>query len=522
MRFSQIEIEFENSEITKRNEMQKLEIENEMLEQKLRSIDDVLKHWEEQRIGWIKRYEDEWANHLQTICQFNNLKVEMEDVKVQKEKLESDIRELDKSNRQQLEVATEKTKEYEELVQINEKLKVQLEGSKEAFINIEHHHKDYIIKMKREHRKTMTSIDNIYNMVGMEYEDLYVKTHKLYTENLDNMTIIRNLKEQSKGYKDQARKFKDSLAEQNSKLEVSKKFIEEFRKENITLEENLEKKKKEFEDLNMKIKILIQDKDSMRKDFLERIQKVEIVVESVQTESKDQESTESEKSNTSDEEVETLENNEKKCQTLTWFKKSKAVQTNESMLKASNKINWNRSDKAGGRAVSSSKTINSQASNQNLLSNNLDLIQAENYYIPEEKYSDNISNRNRTRNRKYTIEELDDDTRKEYTPNVNRDSMFPNLKRPARNSSYFKATTFLSPTPKASEKSLLNMNPKHLAHVELSEGKDLKLKAIYNEVKKSGFANKKNLKEYASGMPKITQIKSSTVLKVSKDFIKIL
>ena len=194
-------------------------------------------------MSWIKRYEDEYSNHLQTICILNNLKVELEDVKVERDKLESNIREMDRQNRHQLESAVEKEVEYEELAKINEKLRVQLEGSKDAFNNIEHHHKDYIIKMKKEHRKTMTSIDNIYNMAGMEYEDLLVKTHKLYTENLDSMSAIRNLKEQNKSYKDQNRKLKDSLAEQNSKLEVSKKFIEEFRTENLTLEEEIEKKK---------------------------------------------------------------------------------------------------------------------------------------------------------------------------------------------------------------------------------------------------------------------------------------
>lgn len=243
IRFSQIEIEFENSEITKRNEIKKYEIDNEMLEEKLRNKDEVLRRWEDQRADWVKRYEEEWANHLQTICQFNNLKVEYEDVKVQKEKLESDIKVLDKSSRHQLEIAAQKNEQYEELVQINEKLRVQLGGSKDAFVNIEHHHKNYIIKMKKEHRKTMTSIDNIYNMVGMEYEDLYVKAHNLYTENLDNVTIIKNLREQSKSHKEQARRFKDSLAEQTSKLEVSKKYMEEFRQENISLEETLEKKK---------------------------------------------------------------------------------------------------------------------------------------------------------------------------------------------------------------------------------------------------------------------------------------
>lgn len=198
------------------------------------------------------------------------------------------------------------------------------------------------------------------------------------------------------------------------------------------------------------------------------------------------------------------------------MKKSKAVQTNESLLKVTNKIRPNRSQLCGDRAASSSKTIDSQISNQALFSNNLDLIHAEDYLIAEEKYSDNMTQKGRTRKRKYTIGELDDSTRKEYTPSANRESMFPKLNKQTRNSSYFKATTFLSPAPKLSEKSLLNMNPKHLPQVELSEDKNSKLKSIYNEIKKSGFA-KKNLKDYASGIAKITQVKSSAVLKASSN-----
>ena len=264
----------------------------------------------------------------------------------------------------------------------------------------------------------------------------------------------------------------------------------------------------------MKVKVLTHDKDALRSDFLKKLDKVEIVVESVQTESKEKESTETENSINSDDEVEVWDNNEKKIQTITWVWRSKAVQTEESLLKLRTKINSrNRSERGNNREDSSCKTINSQISIQNTNNNNLDLIQAEDYFIPEEKYSEHNNGNNRSRKRKYTIENIEDGNNRDSTPNIHKNGMFPKLINQSRdNVSHIDgANTFMSPRTKFSQKSLLYMNPKNLAQIELSEDKTSKLNAIYNENKKSGFAKNQNNDQ---GISKFVQTKSSAVLKV--------
>ena len=220
------------------------------------------------------------------------MKVEIEDLKADKAKLESDIKEMDKLNKIHSENLIKREQENEELVKTNEKLRVQLEGSKDALKNIEYHHKEYILKLKTDHRKAMGNIDGLYNRWGMEYEDLYMKMHKLYVENIDNTAIIISYKELLKHQKDQTRKNKDLLVEQTSKFDLSKKYIEEFREENVKLENIIELNKKEIDILNNKITILSQDKEDFRKEILRLSGKVEIVVEASIEESKEKESSE--------------------------------------------------------------------------------------------------------------------------------------------------------------------------------------------------------------------------------------
>ena len=135
---------------------------------------------------------------------------------------------MDKLNKKNAENLEKREQENEELTKSNEKLRVQLEGAKDALTNIEIHHKDYIIKLKKDHKKEMANVDGVYNRAGMEYEDLFVKAHKFYNDNIDNTAAIKNLKEQLKSQKDQTRRQKDLLAEQNSKLELSKKYDLKF------------------------------------------------------------------------------------------------------------------------------------------------------------------------------------------------------------------------------------------------------------------------------------------------------
>lgn len=221
-RFNEIEVEFESWEITRKNEVRKCETERELVEEKLKLKEDIIRRIEEQRQAWIKRYDEEHESSLYTLCQLNNLKVEIEDLKAEKAKLESDIKEIDKINKKNAENLEKRADENEELTKINEKLRVQLEGAKDALYNIEIHHKDYITKLKKDHRKEMANVDGVYNRAGMEYEDLFVKTCKYYNDSIDSMVAIKNLKEQLKSQKDQTRRQKDILAEQNSKLELSK------------------------------------------------------------------------------------------------------------------------------------------------------------------------------------------------------------------------------------------------------------------------------------------------------------
>lgn len=159
---------------------------------------------------------------------------------------------MDKIYKNVIQISKEKQTSYDEVLKQNEKLRIQLEGAKEANKNLEYHHKDYIIKMKKEHRKTLSSIDNIYNQNGMEYEDLYTQFHRLHQDNADNMGIIVTLKTQIKGYKDQLRRAKEDNAEFAAKYDVSKKHIEDLRNEHQQLESEVQRKNKDILELTNK------------------------------------------------------------------------------------------------------------------------------------------------------------------------------------------------------------------------------------------------------------------------------
>lgn len=303
----------------KQKEIRKLEVE------KLKSKEDILAHWDEQRRYWLKRYEEEHKNHLTTLTQLNKLKVEIQDLKATIAKLRSDIRELDKSHKISIQLARDKEKEHEELLKINEKLRVQVEGAKDALSNLEIHHKDYIIKLKKEHRKTLSSIGNIYNMNGMEYEDLYTKMGYLTEKYQDNWDIIKSLRANLKSYKDKVRRATDDLAEFVAKYDIIKKNMESLRLENHKLEDDNSKKNDEIKELNLKCKVLSEDKDMLRKDLVNMTRKVEVVIE---TDEKLLSQTSIDDSDDESEELfDCFGNNEKMIQTITCIRKSKAVQT---------------------------------------------------------------------------------------------------------------------------------------------------------------------------------------------------
>ena len=97
--------------------------------------------------------------------------------------------------------------------------------------------------------------------------------------------------------------------------------MEEFRSENEKLEGIVEQKKKETEELQTKVNVLHQDKEEYRQEIIRLTGKVEIVFEASLEESKEKDSTDLEnKINTSQEEVEEIDNNDKKLQTVSCFK----------------------------------------------------------------------------------------------------------------------------------------------------------------------------------------------------------
>ena len=129
-RFSQVEIEYENLEIIKKKEVRKFEIEKETVEQQLELTQQTLNRCDDQRKQWIKRYEEEYDKTLATLSQLNNLRMDYEDLRALKNKLESDIREMDKMNKVKIKQAKEQEERTDAIIRENEKLRIELEGAK--------------------------------------------------------------------------------------------------------------------------------------------------------------------------------------------------------------------------------------------------------------------------------------------------------------------------------------------------------------------------------------------------------
>lgn len=220
MRFSEIEILYENTEITKQKEIRKVEIEKETVEEILTEKKLALQESERQRQDWIRRHEEEHKSNLSLMSQYNNLRIQFEDAKAAKEKLASDIKQLDKSYKKTIEISKEKEIVHNETIRENEKLRIQLAGAQDAFKNLEVHHKDYIIKLKKEHLRTLNSIDNIYNNNGMEYEDLYTKMHVLFQEHNEDLVAIKKLNSLLHLQRDKTRKAEDEVTLLTDKFDV--------------------------------------------------------------------------------------------------------------------------------------------------------------------------------------------------------------------------------------------------------------------------------------------------------------
>lgn len=246
------------------------------------------------------------------MAQHNNLKVELQDVKAAKAKLESDIKELDKAHRVSAKIAKDNEKLFNDAIKENEKLKIQLSGSQKALENVEKHHKEYIKRMKKEHYKTSSELAIVYNQNGMEYEDLKIRAVNLFNANKENEKISATFKAHAKNYKEQMKIAKDDLVIVNQKYEIIKNHLQTMRTENETLENDISRKNEEIADLSDKRLELYQEKEKLRSD-LRAAKGIEIINEtSIHDEEQSISDTDA---RPSDDEI--FVNNEKKIQTLT-------------------------------------------------------------------------------------------------------------------------------------------------------------------------------------------------------------
>ena len=199
-------MEYENSELTKKNEIKKIEIEKEIIEEQMERKENSRAECEFDRQNWIKRYEEEYQSHLNTLSKLNNLKVVVEDLKAEKAKLKSDIKELDKKYKISTKISKEREKKQNKILQENEKMMIQFKGCQKALQNVEIHHKNYIKRLKKEHQKTIAERDGMYNRSTMEHEDVFMKAVKFHEENQENKSIIKTFKAHTGMYKEKYKK----------------------------------------------------------------------------------------------------------------------------------------------------------------------------------------------------------------------------------------------------------------------------------------------------------------------------
>lgn len=76
----------------------------------------------------MNRYNQEHSSALATLSQLSNLRVELQDVKAEKAKVESDIKEMDKLYKKIIKKSKKDEIKYEETIKENEKLRIQYEG----------------------------------------------------------------------------------------------------------------------------------------------------------------------------------------------------------------------------------------------------------------------------------------------------------------------------------------------------------------------------------------------------------
>jgi hypothetical protein len=370
IRFSEMEVEYENSEIVKNTDLRKYEIEKDIIQEKLDRKTIMITRLEQLRQEWTTWYEEEHQSHLHTLSQLNDLKMKVLDIKGEKEKLESDIRDIDRMHKSSIKMAKNNEEKRNESISENEKLRIQLAGWQLAIHNLEKHHKIYIKLMMKEHAKTCSGLGVLYSEYGMEYEDLRMKTVRLWEGHVEDMKITATFKAQASNYKQQMIKAKADLVSADQKYEIAKRHVQSVRNENENLEKDISRKNGEIKDLTDKRLVLFQEKERINREL--RISRgLDAEYENSLNDDQSMIDTDSQKTELADE----FGNNEKKTQTVGTISKSKAVQTDIT----NNNFDMNKSVNPSNQGVQpkSQKTLKYRQSEKNLRPelgrNNLDL-----------------------------------------------------------------------------------------------------------------------------------------------------
>lgn len=154
----------------------------------------------------------------------------------------------------------------------------------------------------------------------MEYEDLYTKMSLLALQYTEDQTIIKRLKGELKSSQEKLRKEKMKEPDFVARLELTKKHIEQFRNENIMLEEMLDSRTKDLKSFEEKCKILEADKVEMRKDYIALSKKMNGMRQATPDENKKQtedKEIDKESDHLADKSIEIINEVEKKLQTTT-------------------------------------------------------------------------------------------------------------------------------------------------------------------------------------------------------------
>ncbi|CAI2365528.1 unnamed protein product [Moneuplotes crassus] len=352
-RFSQLELEFENAEIIKNKELRKIEIEKDVAEDKLKNAIELRVRHNHEKIGWVKRYEEEYQTHIKTLSLLNDSKVKIKDLEAERNRLASDIKELDKSHKIALKLSKEKEVKYNEAIKENEKLRIKGQSSADTIDNMADNHREYITRLKKEHRKIMAERDSWYNRASMEHEDVFMRAAKFYEENKENNRILQSFKGHLKLYKDKLRRTNEELEGYKKKHNVINAHMDQLYKENESLKSEVKIKNDQIIQISEKRLELYLEKEGIKGELQvvkgrEIIQKLACsrASETSMSHRKNSLETNTEAFEGNSDFTEEIDEHNKKLQTDFCVMKSKAVQTKfettKSKFYAANAVSQNR------------------------------------------------------------------------------------------------------------------------------------------------------------------------------------